>query len=1238
MLTHTGERPHQCEQCGKAFSRQQHLKLHRLTHTGERPHQCEQCGKAFSLQETLKRHMLTHTGERSHQCEQCGKAFSRQQHLKLHMLTHTGERPHQCEQCGKAFSLQRNLKCHMLTHTGERSHQCEQCGKAFSRQQHLKLHMLTHTGERPHQCEQCGKAFSQQNTLKCHMLTHTGEKPHQCEQCGKAFSQQNTLKCHMLTHTGEKPHQCEQCGKAFSQQQHLKRHMLTHTGERPHQCEQCGKTFSQQNTLKCHMLTHTGEKPHQCEQCGKAFSQQNTLKCHMLTHTGERPHQCEQCGKAFSLQRNLKCHMLTHTGEKPHQCEQCGKAFSLQRNLKCHMLTHTGEKPHQCEQCGKAFSLQRNLKCHMLTHTGEKPHQCEQCGKAFSLQRNLKCHMLTHTGEKPHQCEQCGKAFSLQRNLKRHMLTHTGERLHQCEQCGKTFSRRGNLKAHMLTHNQEKMYKCFCQRSFTYPCTLKAHCRIHTGERFRCTSATDLVQVLQKLSKISKSKKSHRPQDTLRSVNSPVQKKVPKFQLPIRARIFEEEEHNPLETNASEHAPILQLFSRLAPTPPQTKKTFFPSSAAWPTKRNDAFMRKEKMEQDPFLLPLPSTPSLSLSPAQQPKYKNMVVGGHLPVTLEKAIYLSALQLHIETVLQDSGEALSPVATNGGSSLARSSRITLKSRQTLPAVYTKAKNVTKRVSAQMAEFEELSERNAKHRYIEKCQQCPGYNCAFFNVRVPSAGRYIKGSVAKQLMGISNQNLVFLDEKSKELVGQYSLQDLGGFIHDKSDPCIFTLKIKDFSLKVQVETSTMAWEIQNMLEPSHDVHFLNGQDDLDEWAELDTQTFAMEPPKDSASSPSSAESGELVQDASAVSPVNTPPDPNITTTSLSTSHTTNGHMEGEGLSRENSEDNGPISDPSPAMFCNCPPDPALPRTMDLQNLKLKEVLKCTEEVARQMTLIDHAQLCKISALELLQKVNMVPRPQSQRNSKMSGQSLQSSLSLSSLEQSETAIEKLAFRFNQVGNWVAHCILQHRELDERVTAIHQFILIAKQCLEFNNYSSVMAVVVAGLGSAPIRRLHKTWEGVSKYHVDLFKEMDLLLESGNNYKRYRDRLSTIPTPAVPYIGVFLKDLTFICDGNPDYLRGRLINVHKRRQVYSKVEEIKRLQRDAYNFQPVLELQNYFTQYRLTPDDELHSLSHELEPKMVVHRRATRSRSSTNLSSTTPNFSFFKPNSKHLSTTTLRT
>ena len=40
-------------------------------------------------------------------------------------------------------------------------------------------------------------------------------------------------------------------------------------------------------------------------------------------------------------------------------------------------------------------------------------------------------------------------------------------------------------------------------------------------------------------------------------------------------------------------------------------------------------------------------------------------------------------------------------------------------------------------------------------------------------------------------------------------------------------------------------------------------------------------------------------------------------------------------------------------------------------------------------------------------------------------------------------------------------------------------------------------MAIVMAGLGSAPIRRLHRTWEGVSKIHMEMFKQMDTILES---------------------------------------------------------------------------------------------------------------------------------------------
>ena len=83
---------------------------------------------------------------------------------------------------------------------------------------------------------------------------------------------------------------------------------------------------------------------------------------------------------------------------------------------------------------------------------------------------------------------------------------------------------------------------------------------------------------------------------------------------------------------------------------------------------------------------------------------------------------------------------------------------------LPAAYTKTKNISKRLQAQAVEFEKLSERNSKHLYIERCQALPGYDCTFFNVKVPSGGRFRKAAT-KQLLGISDKYIVFLDEKTK-----------------------------------------------------------------------------------------------------------------------------------------------------------------------------------------------------------------------------------------------------------------------------------------------------------------------------------------------------------------------------------------------------------------------------------------------------------------------------------------
>lgn len=95
------------------------------------------------------------------------------------------------------------------------------------------------------------------------------------------------------------------------------------------------------------------------------------------------------------------------------------------------------------------------------------------------------------------------------------------------------------------------------------------------------------------------------------------------------------------------------------------------------------------------------------------------------------------------------------------------------------------------------------------------------------------------------------------------------------------------------------------------------------------------------------------------------------------------------------------------------------------------------------------------------------------------------------------------------------MANCILQYEFVEDRSEAIEHLITVAEvntlasriicvvdvlylqHCLEMRNYSSMMAIVVAGLGSAPIRRLHQSWAGVQKERKDLFKEIDTLLDS---------------------------------------------------------------------------------------------------------------------------------------------
>lgn len=283
--------------------------------------------------------------------------------------------------------------------------------------------------------------------------------------------------------TGSSPkrgrqYRCGECGKTFLQLCHLKKHAFIHTGHKPFLCTECGKSYSSEESFKAHTLGHRGVRPFPCPQCDKAYGTRRDLKEHQVVHSGARPFACDQCGKAFARRPSLRLHHKTHQvppASASCPCPVCGRPLANQGSLRNHMRLHTGEKPFLCPHCGRAFRQRGNLRGHLRLHTGERPYRCPHCADAFPQLPELRRHLISHTGE-AHLCPVCGKALRDPHTLRAHERLHSGERPFPCPQCGRAYTLATKLRRHLKSHLADKPYRCpTCGMGYTLPQSLKRH-------------------------------------------------------------------------------------------------------------------------------------------------------------------------------------------------------------------------------------------------------------------------------------------------------------------------------------------------------------------------------------------------------------------------------------------------------------------------------------------------------------------------------------------------------------------------------------------------------------------------------------------------------------------------------------------------------------------------------------------------------------------------------------------
>ncbi|KAF7727743.1 hypothetical protein EC973_007202 [Apophysomyces ossiformis] len=187
------------------------------------------------------------------------------------------------------------------------------------------------------------------------------------------------------------------------------------------------------------------------------------------------------------------------------------------------------------------------------------------------------------------------------------------------------------------------------------------------------------------------------------------------------------------------------------------------------------------------------------------------------------------------------------------------------------------------------------------------------------------------------------------------------------------------------------------------------------------------------------------------------------------------------------------------------------------------------------------------------------------------------------------------------NRLTAWVTGSILVHEEAKKRVVIIKYWAQVANRCRMLNNYNTCMAIISAFDNSA-VGRLKKTWELVGGRTNQILTGIRKLMGSNRNFTEYREMIHSVNPPCIPFLGIYLQDLTFIEDGNPDYLKksNNLINFAKQQKAAESIREIKQFQSPPYTFEVVPELQDFIKQHLENSHDveTLYERSLQLEPR----------------------------------------
>ncbi|KAH8030186.1 hypothetical protein HPB51_006618 [Rhipicephalus microplus] len=192
----------------------------------------------------------------------------------------------------------------------------------------------------------------------------------------------------------------------------------------------------------------------------------------------------------------------------------------------------------------------------------------------------------------------------------------------------------------------------------------------------------------------------------------------------------------------------------------------------------------------------------------------------------------------------------------------------------------------------------------------------------------------------------------------------------------------------------------------------------------------------------------------------------------------------------------------------------------------------------------------------------------------------------------------LERSISQFNGLSQWTQCMVLSRSTPQQRADVIAKFVDVAKNLLELQNFSSLMAVV-GGLNHSALARLSQTTTCLPGETRRTLAQFAALLSSAGNFCNYRKALAEARDFRIPILGVHMKDLISVHVALPDVVDG-MINLRKMAQLSHIFQELWELQHSPPPLDVSMDLINTLklsldTAYT---EDEIFELSLAREPK----------------------------------------